>query len=82
MFQADHPKYHAETRAFVALMQKNKVKPYWECSIEEAREISKKRVLQCAGEFQFDGIKSELFIPSPDVKGESISVMVYIKASF
>ena len=63
-------KYHKETTDYIACMLKENVKPYYDYpSIGDARKAIQVRSEKFGQRISYNGVISELFIPSTDVPG-------------
>lgn len=64
-------KVHAETLEFIRIRSEANVKPYYEGTVEEAREGSLKLVQLFAGNIEFDGTVRDFKVPSIHCEGLS-----------
>ena len=71
----DVPAFSNEASAFLAAMAKNPPKPHYGYdSVDEARQSSDKSRKILIGDYNHQGTRSEMFIPSQDVPGEIIRI--------
>ena len=78
---------HPETISFLKLAAASGAKPYYEIGVDAARQTGTARNKLLAGEVQFKGSETELFVPSSEVKGtfyytytKNVHVHVHVNA--
>ena len=66
---------HPETVNYMRIAAASGAKPYYEIGVEASRQFSIERNENLAGKIEFDGSEKEIIVPSPDVKGKTMSFL-------